>query len=113
MFSFEVLFVNCGCVDLQGVEALRVLTNSVIKYGSSQWYSLGIALGFNNAMIEACTYDIPVSSSKLEALIYRGLAAFGREKLTDLLLNACETIPYPIYGAVVGDTGTYMYVCTY
>ena len=90
------------CVDLQGEEALKALTWSVMKHGADQWYSLGIELGYRHAQVIAFTKDMKRDELKLRALINQKRAELGREKLTDCLLSACKDIPYPIYETVAG-----------
>ena len=94
------------CVDLQGEEALKAVTHSVMKHGANQWYDLGIELGYEHAQVIASTKDMKRDESKVHALINQKRAEVGWQRLTDLLLNACKAILYPIYEAVAHDVGT-------
>jgi hypothetical protein len=41
---------------------------SVVKYGVTQWYSIGLEMGFTGPQIESCIFDKPSLRSKLEAI---------------------------------------------
>ena len=76
---------------------------AVLKYGSTQWYSIGLKMGFTDPQIKACTHDMPSLSSKLEAIIEMKVRECGAQATGECVLSACERIPQPIIGSVLDE----------
>ena len=75
---------------------------AVLKYGVTQWFSIGLVIGFSGAQIDTCTFDKPSHSSKLQAIIELKVRECGVKETEECLLTACERIPQPIIGSVLG-----------
>ena len=73
---------------------------AVLSHGCSQWYELGLELGFTRAKIVEYCHNVPECSGKLLVLLERKANEVSPEILEDLILNACKRIPSPIYGIV-------------
>jgi hypothetical protein len=99
------ILLYCGFVDVQDEELYRALKSSTIQHGASQWYDIGIALGYSHGEVESCTKDKKEDKSKIHCLINKKYAEVGRKEVIALLFNACKKIPSPIYGAVTEDVG--------
>jgi hypothetical protein len=89
--------------DVEGEEAFKTLTLSVMKHGDDQWYDIGIELGYEHAQVMASTKDIPKGASKIRALINMKRAELGRDSLTDVLWHVSKSLPFPIFQAVAYD----------
>ena len=63
---------------------------SVAKQCSSEWYQLGIELGFSDNDIQAMTVNIPTPAGKLQAIVEKKAVAHGKEKIVEALLDVCE-----------------------
>jgi hypothetical protein len=74
---------------------------AILKYGVDQWYSIGLEMGFTGPQIKGCTFDIPSSESKLQAIIQKKICDCGVRETENCLLAACENIPHPVIGAVL------------
>ena len=70
------------------------------------WYELGLELGFTDAQITEYTYNKAEGSGKLSVLLQRKANEVSPDILEDLILNACKTIPSPIYGNVKDEVDT-------
>jgi death-associated protein kinase len=73
---------------------------SVIDHGCSQWYAIGLELGFSDSQINQYCNDQPEHSGKLLVLLEKKLQVEGMERLEKLALDACWRIPQPIDGIV-------------
>ena len=76
------------------------VVRAVLKRGRDQWFSLGIELGFSEVEISSICHDKPSHADKLLAIILQKVKQEGEEAAVALLLEACKSIPSPIYGAV-------------
>ena len=65
---------------------------SVAKQCSSEWYQLGIELGFSDNDIQAMTFNIPTLAGKLRAIVEKKAMALGKGKIVATLLDVCEQI---------------------
>ena len=65
---------------------------SVVKQCSSEWYQLGIELGFSDNEIEAMTFNIPTPAGKLRVIVEKKAMAHGKGKIVEALLDLCEQI---------------------
>ena len=74
---------------------------AVMKYGVSEWHSIGLEMGFTDSQIKASTFEIPSLGSKLQAILVRKIHECGVGKAEERLLNACKRIPLPIIGSVL------------
>jgi hypothetical protein len=74
--------------------------HAVLAHGCSQWYELGLELGFTRREILEYCHDIPKYSGKLLVLLDIKRKEESSEVLEDLILTACKRIPSPIYGIV-------------
>jgi hypothetical protein len=72
----------------------------VVKLGESQWYSFGIALGFNGAQIETCTFGKSTNACKLRSLIDQKAREYGVKRTKQRLLTACRKVSPPIIDRV-------------
>ena len=96
---------NSEAIPLSGATVLtdKSMSNvmrTVIRHGQSQWFSFGIALGFTVAEIESACFDKPLHSEKLSAIIHQRIEKIGEKKTANELLEACKSLPRPIYGIV-------------
>ena len=80
------------------------IVRAVLTHGCSQWYELGLELGFAHAEVIECTQNIAEGSGKLLVLLERKANELSPESLKDLILNACKRIPRPIYGRVKDES---------
>ena len=87
---------------VQSAPFLKV-EESVVRHGQNQWSSIGCALGFTEAEMQARCHDKPMPSGKLQAIIRLKAEKVGEENTTSELLEACKHIPSPIYGSVKDD----------
>ena len=78
---------------------------AVMKYGVSEWHSIGLEMGFTDSQIKASTFEIPSLGSKLQAILVRKIHECGVGKAEERLLNACKRIPLPIIGSVLDYVG--------
>ena len=78
---------------------------SVAKQCSSEWYQLGIELGFSDNEIEAMTFNIPPPAGKLRAIVEKKAMAVGKGKIVEALLDVCEQILPLETVAVMEDLG--------
>ena len=76
------------------------IVRAVLAHGCSQWYALGLELGFSDAEISEHCHNKPEDSNKLLVLLEKKSNEVSLEILEDLILNACSRIPRPIYGIV-------------
>ena len=76
------------------------IVRAVLTHGCSQWYELGLELGFAHAEVIEYTQNIAEGAGKLLALLERKANELSPESLKDLILNACKRIPTPICGIV-------------
>ena len=76
------------------------IVRAVLAHGCSQWYELGLELGFTHAEISAYSQNIPECTGKLLVFLERKANEVSPEILEDLILNACKRVPRPIYGRV-------------
>lgn len=84
----------------QHSESRPAIVQAVLKFGISQWYALGLELGFTGAEIDDYCYNKPDNSNKLLVLLEKKSNMVSMEVLEDLVLNACERLPHPIYAVV-------------
>ena len=78
---------------------------SVVTQCSSEWYQLGIELGFNDNDIQSMTFNIPTPAGKLQAIIEKKAMAHGKGKIVEALLDVCEQILPLATVAVMEDLG--------
>ena len=76
------------------------VVQAVLKYGRNQWFSFGVKLGYSQAEIDSVCHDKPTHADKLLAIILQKIEQMGQEAAVALLLEACKSIPSPIYGSV-------------
>ena len=76
------------------------VVRAVLGCGRDQWFSLGVELGFSEVEINSVCHDKPSHADKLLAIILQKVKQEGEETAVALLLEACKSIPSPIYGAV-------------
>ena len=76
------------------------IVHAVLTHGCAQWYELGLKLGFTDAEITEHCHNKAEGSGKLSVLLQRKANEVSPDILEDLILNACKTIPSPIYGRV-------------
>jgi hypothetical protein len=76
------------------------IVRAVLAHGCSQWYELGMELGFTRSKILEYCHNIPEHSGKLLVLLDIKAQEESSEVLEDLILIACKRIPRPIYGIV-------------
>lgn len=72
---------------------------AVIRYGSDNWYEIGLQLGLNHSQVGSAVQSIPRNHGKLRAIIETRRQTMGNEIVQELL-RACNHISFPIYGAV-------------
>ena len=82
----------------------RVIRSSV-THCSSEWYRLGIELGFNDNNIQAMTHTIPSSEGKLQVVIEKKSMEHGKGKVVEALLDLCEQILPLATIAIMEDLG--------
>ena len=78
---------------------------SVVKQCSSEWYRLGIELGYNDNQIQAMTFNIPTPEGKLQVLIARKSMKHWKDKIVEALLDVCDQIMPLAIAAVMEDLG--------
>ena len=76
------------------------IVRAVLAHGCSQWYELGLGLGFTDAEVNEYTHNKAEGSGKLLVLLERKSNVVSPEVLEDLILNACRRVPRRIYGRV-------------
>ena len=76
------------------------IVRAVLAHGCSQWYELGLELGFTRAKISEYCHNIPELSGKLLVLLERKATEVNPEILEDVILTACRRLPMPIHGIV-------------
>ena len=78
---------------------------SVIGKCASEWYRLGINLGYSDSELRAMTFDIPTAEGKLQAVIERKSMKDGTDKVVEALLDVCDQIMPLAIVAVMKDLG--------
>ena len=81
------------------------IIRSVVKRCASEWYRLGIELGFNDSDIQAMTFNIPTSAGKLQVIVERKSMEHGKRTVAEALLDVCEQILPLATVAVMEDLG--------
>lgn len=88
-------------VYAQGLVAdAETVIKTVMKFGSDQWYEIGLALHLNHSQVIATASAIPTHAGRLRALIETRRLQVHDEVVVQELLVACKNIPSGIYGAV-------------
>ena len=77
------------------------VVKAVLKHGRNQWFSLGVNMGYRQAEINSMCQDKASDADKLLAMILDKSEQNGEEAVVTVLLEACKSIPSPIYGAVM------------
>ena len=78
---------------------------SVIEKCASEWYRLGIGLGYSDGEIQDMTFDKPTSGGKLLVIIEKTSQKDGKRRAIEALLDACDQIIPLGVAAVMEDLG--------
>jgi hypothetical protein len=81
-------------------EQLPGIFHAVWANGCSEWYELGLELGFKHDKILKYCQSIPEHSSKLLAFLEIKAKAVSLGIVEDLVVNACHQVPRPIHWVV-------------
>jgi hypothetical protein len=84
----------------QGPCTQSAVVRAVLVHGCSQWFEIGVELGFCDEEIDLYCNDKPEHSGKLLVLLEKKLKEVGLKSLEELVLKVCQKIPHPIYGIV-------------
>jgi hypothetical protein len=84
-----------------GMLSENKIFQAVLKYGATQWSSIGVALGLTGSQIQSCTADKVSPGSKLEALIGLKVDTCGIKEAEKCLLTASGRLPRPIIDSVL------------
>ena len=76
------------------------IVRAVLAHGCSQWYELGLELGFTRAEILEYSHNIAEGSGKLLVLLERKAHEVSPESLDSVILSACSRLATPIHGIV-------------
>ena len=99
--TFLIVIVSCVVMSLPWQKVIK----SVVEQCGSEWYRLGIGLGYNDGQIQSMTFNIPTPEGKLRVIIERKSKKHGKRKAIEALLDACDqTIPLAVV-AVMEDLG--------
>ena len=101
MIHFDVYLQLLVADDVDPKTVFDVVRQSVVKFGSSQWFDIGTELGYNCSELEVITEGKARESSKLQTIIGHKLLELGNGRLIWALLAACKAIPHSIEGSVV------------
>jgi hypothetical protein len=93
---------QCVYDEVMSLPHQRVI-RSVVEQCRSEWYRLGIELGYEHGQIQDMTCDIPTSKGKLQAIIEEKSRNYGKKKTTQALLDACDQIMPLAVVAVMKD----------
>ena len=82
-----------------------MVIQSVVEKCASEWYRVGIGLGYSHGLIQDLTSNKPTSEGKLQVIIERRSEQDGKEKAVEALLDVCDQIiPLAVVG-VMEDLG--------
>ena len=82
------------------ISDLAAILSAVVKCASQQWYSVALKMGFVDGKIRELTHDQGDYASKLQGIVNVKAAEVGEQECAQMLLKACEQIPYPVIAAV-------------
>ena len=110
------LMVSCVVMSLPQEKVVRSVVN--VKECASEWYRLGIELGYTDGLIRERTSGITSEQGKLQALIQTKANEHGEKGAVEALLDACDRIIPLATVAVVKDlrikyigTGKVLAIC--
>jgi tetratricopeptide (TPR) repeat protein len=83
----------------------KQVIQSIVRQCSSEWFRLGIGLGFNVSQIQSVAHNIPSSEGKLQMLVERKSGEHGKEKVIEALLDVCDQLLPLSTVAVMTDLG--------
>lgn len=71
---------------------LQKVIQSIVANCSSEWYRVGITLGFSHGQVQDMTFNKPTFHGKLQVIIEKRLEVDGKGKAVQALLDVCGQI---------------------
>ena len=82
---------------------LEKVTQSVVNQCASEWYRLGIVLGYSDGELRSVTFGNLTAKGRLQAIIERKSMKDGTGKVVEALLDVCDEIMPLAVVAVMKD----------